>query len=379
MPGTYYAEYSLDSYVGWTALTNVQEITMSIGRQRQLDAYNASTATITMRYPTGYASPITALTAGTFIRIGTPNAHDAGGTYWGFFGNISDVTVQYGIPYVGSVGNADYVTINVEGNFARAARMSGQNYALSAGALSAQCVTAAAQSGINITTTTGQSDPQMGATTISGTWGDWCNLAMNTINGRLWDVAFSGTIYLKSPYIYQNCTVGFSDTTNNATNQVYDQINFSSWADNYYTQVTVTPAGFAAQTATKSGATTPYRTLSVNSLSASTGQATDQANFLLNQYGNSGYKLSSISCFANAQNSFKLDTMGLTQLGVMIGANVAVVFRGTTYQCVIEGINITATPEDARYTYFLSAADYNNYLILNDSVYGKLNNNRLGY
>jgi hypothetical protein len=104
------------------------------------------------------------------------------------------------------------------------------------------------------------------------------------VNGRLWDVSGNATIYLKSPYIYQNCTVGFSDTTNNATNQVYDQINFSSWADNYYTQVTVTPAGYAAQTVTKAGATIPYRTLSVNSLSASTGQATDQANFLLNQY-----------------------------------------------------------------------------------------------
>jgi hypothetical protein len=71
--------------------------------------------------------------------------------------------------------------------------------------------------------------------------------------------------------------------------------------------------------------------------------------------------------------------MGLTQLGVMVGANVSVVFRGTTYQCVIEGINVTATPENARYTYYLSAGDYNNYLILNDSVYGQLNNNRLGY
>lgn len=376
MPGTYYADYSTIGNDPWTSLTNIQEITMSIGRQRQLDAYNASTATITMRYPTGYASPITALTAGTFIRIGTPNAHDVGGLYWGFFGNISDITVQYGIPYAGGVGNADYVTINVEGNFARLARMNGQSYALAADTLFTQCVTAQTQTGVifgNAPTTA------MGAATISGTWGDWFNLALNTINGRLWDVAANQTIAIKSPYVTQNCTVGFSDTANDATNQVYDQINFSSWADNYYTQVTVTPSGYAAQTVTKAGATTPYRTLSVNSLSASTGQATDQANFLLNQYGNSGYKLSSISCLANSQNNFKLDGMGTTQLGVMIGANVSVTFRGTTYNCIIEGINVTATPENARYTYYVSAADYNNYLVLNNSVYGQLNNNRLGY
>jgi hypothetical protein len=53
----------------FTALTNVQDIALSIGRQRQLDAYSASTASVTMRYPTGFASPITDLVSGNFVRI----------------------------------------------------------------------------------------------------------------------------------------------------------------------------------------------------------------------------------------------------------------------------------------------------------------------
>jgi hypothetical protein len=56
-----------------------------------------------------------------------------------------------------------------------------------------------------------------------------------------------------------------------------------------------------------------------------------------------------------------------------------VTFRGTTVTCLIEGISLTATPEGARYTYDVSGADLNNYLVLDDAVFGKLDNNKLGY
>ena len=54
-------------------------------------------------------------------------------------------------------------------------------------------------------------------------------------------------------------------------------------------------------------------------------------------------------------------------------------FRGTTYPCIIEGYTFTAQPGDARYTYYVSAADLNAYLILDNATFGKLDNNRLGY
>jgi hypothetical protein len=67
------------------------------------------------------------------------------------------------------------------------------------------------------------------------------------------------------------------------------------------------------------------------------------------------------------------------QFGSMIGARVSVTFRGTVYQSIIEGITVTATPESSRYTFYLSGADLNNYLILNDTVFGRLDYNKLGY
>lgn len=95
----------------------------------------------------------------------------------------------------------------------------------------------------------------MAATTVNGTWGDWLNSSIISINGRMADFGGIGTVNVRDPYVSATCTVNFSDTTNNATNQVYDQIRFDAIADNYYTQVQVDPESYAIQTVTQAGAT----------------------------------------------------------------------------------------------------------------------------
>ena len=117
----------------------------------------------------------------------------------------------------------------------------------------------------------------------------------------------------------------------------------------------------------------------MNTLNSSTSQANDLATFLLSQYQTQRFAISQISCVAEAQNTFKLDTMGLSGLQNLIGARVNITFRGTTYPCLIEGVSITATPETSTYTYDVSGQDLNNYLVLNDAVFGKLDSNKLGY
>ena len=373
MPLSYIVQYSTDN-ITWTTLSNVQAININIGRQAMLDQYSASTASLTIRYPSGYASPISAMVSGTYIRIQSPNTTDP--YYSSYFGRIKDVNVTYGMPYVASVGNADYLNVSIEGFFATASRMQGNSYVMAAGLLSAQLGNANSQTQMNVYY---DFNPLMAGTTISSSWGDWLNSVLVTLNGRMSDCQGITAINLKGPFNQTTCTVNFSDVANNATNQVYDQANFGSFSDNFFTQVSVDPADYAPQTVTKSGATAPYRTYAVNTLSASTGQALDQANFLLSQYQTQKFALTSVSCLAEAQSSFKLDKMGLTQLGEIIGSRVSVTFRGTVYQSVVEGITVTATPESSRYTYYLSGADLNNYLILNNTVFGQLDYNKLGY
>lgn len=379
MPQNYQFQYL--SGVSYVTATNVQSISINVGRRRQLDQYNASTARVEIRYPTGFASPITQFVSGTkvIIRNATSNLD-----MW--VGRISNVEVNYGIPYSGGVGNADRLTITCEGSFAQLGRMQGNDYVLTANTLSNQISTASTQTGLALTSV-GSQNPSLSAYTVSGTWGDWLNMAAITTNGRLIDAIQFDGVALWSPFEVYVSNINFSDTANNATNQVYDNIEFASWADNFYSQVTVEPAGLSPVVATNPSASAPYRTYRANTLNSSTSQATDLANYLLSNYDSSDFALTSISCLAEAQNTFKLDNIAYQSTSPTvnpmfawcIGTQVNVTFRGTTFTCIIEGASMTATPQSSRYTYYLSGADLNAYLRLNNAVFGQLDYNKLGY
>lgn len=373
MPQNYVVEYSTDNMV-FTPLSNVQEISIFVGRHRQLDPYSSSRAVITVRYPTGFASPITALTSGNFISI----ENQSSGQFM-FTGVINNVNVSYGIPYAGGVGNADFLTLSVEGSFSRYGRVQGLGYSMAADTLYEQLLDCSTQTGLSVQTLSTNTQA-LAATTVNGSWGDWLAAVLQTINGRVWDSQAAGITTVRTPFNVTTSPITFSDTANNATNQVYDKVDFGSYADNYYTQVTVDPESFAAATVQTGSA--PYRTLQLNTLNASTAQATDYANYLLNNFDTQGFALLSISCLAEAQNTFKLDAVsGETgnHMATIPGTQVNVTFRGTTFACIIEGVSMSATPASSRYTFYLSGADLNAYLILNNAVFGKLDSNKLGY
>lgn len=355
-----------------TKLANVQSVSLKLGRQSALDQYAANTASFTIRYPSGYASPITTLVPGNWIQIRTEIPGNGYGEDNIFLGRIKDVTATYGIPYAASVGPADYLEVTCEGHFAALGRAPGNNYVMAAGQFNSQCNTATTQSGLQIDALSGfGAESQMGGTTVSNTWGDWANRCALTFNGRILDAGASITIvnqYYKSAISYGN----FSDVTKSATLHPYDAITFDSMSDNYFTQVTVTPESFSAQTATTGSA--PYRLLQMNTLNSSTGQALDFATYLISAYGTQKFAISSIT--VNLNNVDRTPAYGAFYGP---GAQVSVAFRGTTYQCVIEGSSWSGNPQSAAVTFYLSGADLNNYLLLDNAVYGKLDENRLGY
>ena len=378
---SYSVSYSTDS-TNYTALTNVQSIFLSIGVQAQLDQLRANTGTIEIRYPTGYASPIAQLVQGTYIKI--MNNTNPAAAYLLWVGRISDITVQYGIPYVSNVGNADYLTISVEGSFASLGRMAGNDYAMSAGTLATQLTTAGTQTGLSIGWL-GSSTQAGAAATVNGTWADWLAKTALSANARMWNTKDNSLfdITIVSPFYQYTTQNYFSDVKPQPeVTASYDQINFEGYADNYWTQVSVDPDGLATQTVTLSGATVPLRTYVVNTNNATTGQALDFANYLLANYSTPKLSISSVSCIAEAQTlDMLLDKFaGVTQSFARIpGVRTRVEFRGTIYQCLIEGVTMQATPAGARFTFYLSGADLNQYLILDDLFYGKLDSNKLGY
>jgi hypothetical protein len=372
----YRVEYGATYATLSTVADNVQEVFLSYGRRAPLDQYNADTASVTLRYPNGYATPNASWVTGTWIKISGRLAGNV--TYKQLWvGRIADVTVDYGIPYVdvpmvGYVGNADYVTLTCEGAFAAFGRVQGEGYAMAANTLGVQTTNASAQSGLSVTTNSQFGDAQLfPATTIDSTWGDWCNRVALTMNGKIVDIGTS-IVLVNAFYRIPATFGGFSDTINDANNHPYNQISFSSLADNWYTEVTVDPESFPAATVTSGSA--PYRTYLVNTLNASTSQATDYANYLLSTYKTQALRIFSITVSLNAQKG-DYPSYGQGYLGTQL----TVLFRGTTYQCVIEGGTFSGTPAEGTATFYLSAQDLNNYLILDNAVYGKLDNNRLGY
>lgn len=374
---SYTVAYSTDGTT-FTSLTNVQNITINAGRQAQLQAVQATTATVEIRYPTGFASPIADLVTGTIIKIRNTNTIYPYPNAPMLIGRISNVTAVYGIPYLNNVGQSDYLVINVEGSFAALGRMQGENYAITSTNLTAQCVEASTETGLTII----KDGPNtaIAPTTVSGTWGDWVAQVALTINGRMHDITVLDQVSFLSPFAQNIPTTGFSDVANNINNQVYDGITFDSLGDNFYTQITVDPQDFAAVTVTKVGATAPFRTYNVNTLNASSGNALDFANYLLGNYENASFAISSITCSAEAQAVFQLDGFeNGPNFSDFMGMQVNVTFRGTVFTCLVEGVTMSATPAGASFTYYLSGADLNAYLILGNPILGQLDNNRLGY
>jgi hypothetical protein len=62
-----------------------------------------------------------------------------------------------------------------------------------------------------------------------------------------------------------------------------------------------------------------------------------------------------------------------------IGVQVKVLFRGQSYVCIIEGGSLSASPDRASLTLYVSGADLNAYLVLDNQTLGRLDYNKLGF
>lgn len=156
----------------------------------------------------------------------------------------------------------------------------------------------------------------------------------------------------------------FDDTTGNG----YGEILFEGLADSYFDLVFVNAQGLDSQSAG-----TGVRAYAIDTYNDTEADALSWANYLLIQLGSA------------AQTPAQMLTLSQQWAGLieptafMPGNDVTIALRGTTYYATIEGGTITATPAQTRITLSLSDREATNYLILNDTVWGKLDENRLGF
>jgi hypothetical protein len=371
-PQTYTVSYSTDNGASWTAFTNVQQIDARIGRARLMDSFEPSSMSFTMRYPSGFYSPNTALVTGTLVKL-----ERTGSAYQMWQGRIADVSVDYGIPYAGNVGVSDYVTVSCEGSMAIWGRLAGNNLLISANPVRAAI--SQALSGTNIqyaTTYTATDDPPIEASNISGSYLEWINLVATTLSSTLKDGGeLVDVIGLYTKDFVGTLPVAFSDTANNSTNQVYNQVKLTSQVENYFTNVVVTTQFNGTANVTTGSA--PYRTLPLTTINASNAQATDLANYYLGNYNTPRTTITEITASSEAQSSWALD-LGYGWWDI-IGYRTNVTFRGATYYMTILGSSFTATPSGSMFTYQLADASLSPFFVLDDPVYGILDTNKLSW
>ena len=144
----------------------------------------------------------------------------------------------------------------------------------------------------------------------------------------------------------------------------YDRLEFAGIGDNYADKVLVEPSGLAAQSA---GSGT--RVYSVQTYDQTTTQAADNAAWLEAQLSEQVAAPRSVSYLWEAQGgSYKT-----------VGELIAITHRGTTHYAEVLGTTTTFTVDETRVTHNLAPYQQANWFILDQTVFGRLDYNRLSY
>jgi hypothetical protein len=364
----------------FTTLDDVQQISISNGRRRQIDDFGVDQLIVESIFPSDWT--VTPKLGDNIIAWVYTNAYPSYPTYnyWKMFqGRITNVDIKYGM-----VTNEDSVTITAEGLQAELGRSQINSYVLSSQNLGLQVNSMADSVGVTV----GQGGVMSTgiAQTYTGNLKAFIDTAVRTEQGRLRSdkigpltlemgiLVFAGRGSLQGgSFIPDEWSDG---TLASDTNYKYQQVVFKSAAEDYYNWITVEPLGLASQTS-ESGATPVYSYVA-NTYDFSTSQALSLAQYLRFKYDTTNSTPRELG-FTISQQSTADALWFLNIVGAFQGLEIQIVLRGVRYYCIVEGVNIQASPEDTRILFYVSSNETNDYLILNNAVYGKLDNNRLGF
>lgn len=365
--------YKATVVTGWIEIPEVFSLTCSIGRQQASDQWPVSEGVVRARWRDSFDD--SNLQIGSLIRWFAPNR---GATKPSWTGVVKNIRFIYDMPYAGGVGNGDVLEIEIEGFLARLGRRNEdlqedndsiyENYV----------------SGIWSTTNV----PNVAGSLLRLTAGDYnfgtaLQRMADTVQGRLCDgvrlpSSDDPTVYLAASTDTPQLTLKFSDTTNDSTNREYFEIQFDGAADDFFTDITVTPELADPQTVQTS---IDLRALDVQTWHKFNGSALELARYLSVKFAGSTPTVSRIAARTPGQQTQNLDTLGVTDLefGYLIKYRVQVVFRGVTYWAQIEGVELVADLDQSTFTYYLSPVDAGYWFTLDSADYGRLDEDRLGY
>ena len=213
--------------------------------------------------------------------------------------------------------------------------------------------------------------------------GDRVQQLLNTEQGG-WAIDSSAQLKILPRNINAAIIDGFSTTPADYQATYWRSTDWSagSFSRTYYNRVIVEPEGLTAQEA-DGGGISPRSTLTIKTADATTTQANDLADYLLATFDYDGEAIIEIGCSLD-QN---MDTYSavhkgkaLVDLSPKSRPVIKNKFRGTTSYGLVLGRSVSgAIGQVTRFRFQLAPQQALSFLVLDDSVLGQLNYNKLGF
>lgn len=362
-----------DVVINGNTITNVQGVNLNLGRQNIQDPFRAGTAQITGRN----INALPNILIGNTVTLTADG--DGTGDYIMFRGRVSDVVFQYGM-----VANEDIWTITAEDALGGAGREVATNSWTSTDTTYQAAEELVVETEVEIESVS----PSLAGSSIvsaqtitNGNVLEVLQQLIQTEQGRIYGLTFDTIRWVGRDELGFTASYEFTDGSLTPTlpTTKYDVLNFRAFADNVANRVVVEPEGLAAQSF-GSGA----KTFTLKSYDVSTAQAQNLAAYVLSTLSDTAEVPFSVSTRSSMQSNN--DLLAMTAQGFYNLLRLPIVLRGVTYQCLIEGVQVSSTPSDTRFTFTLSAATSLSFLILDNNFYGRLQdngppafNNKLGF
>ena len=370
--------YSDDLFGPYTSLTGVQSVSISRGRQRFQDNFPQTSCVIELIPANSYALT---LAVGQFIDVRNANT-DTSPCY--FSGLITDISRKFAIPYNSSTGAApeDRITITATGPTGQLGAASLSSYSVTNDKATQEIIDAADKNTVEVAALS-DSPLKTSARTFTGGLLDLINTLLRTIQFFIDDRDTQrddpdGT-FNAAIYAYSRLSFTFSDAGTVGAFK-FTNLDYLSSVQSTFTEVEVRPAGLVTQTV--ASGLPPYNTLVYDTFNATTTDAADLAQYILNTQS-----LAQITPFSITTDTkvaptcieiSKLNVASTSNADQSLGALTTVIFRGTTVTAQIQGINTTFYPDLARVQLYLSPS-LGAPFTLNNDIVGVLDQNKLGF
>ena len=359
----------------------VESVNITRGRNRQLDQFNAGTATIAFNNQTEILNPTnTASPYYPFVLPRCPVQILANGIPI-YTGLVTDWNLDY------DISNKDMMYASCADNFTVLA-----NQALNAVTPSSQATGARINTILDLTEINyqGARSIDTGSSTLGAYAIDQDTVCLNYLQqvntseqGYLF-MSANGTLTFKGRSSVLNPVAGATFNTDGTglpyqtlINQYGDELLY-----NYI--ITQSPAG-AVQTTSSATSIALYQAQQyalTNLLNSTTTEVAGLGNYLLGRYQNPVLRFTGLSTQLTALSATNQNialTLDLTSICSVVKNFVVGTPATETQTLIVSGVSHSITPGSHIISYTFESTDSNQYFTLNDAIFGTLNNNLLSF